>query len=77
MTANELINYFSSTYGLNKEWPDTCEVDAITYANCCQAVFEAAVFNNINCSWGGFYIISLGHNRGLMFKGVELILKIS
>lgn len=70
MTANELAKKFGDEYGFNP-WPSTFEVDAETYASCCQAVF-----NNILESKGGPWIsLRLGLSGGIMFKNVELLLK--
>lgn len=79
MTADELVSYFNRVFGLKTRWPKTFEVDAITYANCCQAIFnhiakngEAEILSN---DWI-LYRITLGkQTNGLMFKNVELILK--
>ncbi len=68
MTANELRKYFNDNYGIDKEWPSTHEVDAETYANCCQEIFDY-VNENLNVGW-----VHLGvNNNGLIFKTVELI----
>jgi hypothetical protein len=40
MTSNELRNYFNNTFGLKEKWPATYEVNAETYVNVCQAIFE-------------------------------------
>lgn len=70
MTANELKKYFNNTYNtLDKEWPKTFEVDAETYANCCQAVFD-----HINETLNERVFLGV-ENNGLMFKNVELIYK--
>jgi hypothetical protein len=69
MTANELRIHLNDTYGVEREWPHSIEVDAETYANCCQAVF-----NHVNENLFSGNIVSLGvENNGLMFKNVELI----
>lgn len=39
MTANELRNKFNNEFGLS-EWPKTYEVDAETYGNVCQCIFD-------------------------------------
>lgn len=75
MTANELHAYFNRVFGMNEQWPKTFEVDADTYGNCCQAIFNSfALVHDVghNCD---LYSIALGPSRGLMFKNVELILK--
>jgi hypothetical protein len=40
MTANELKEHLNRVFGIEKEWPRTYEVDAVTYANCVQEVFD-------------------------------------
>lgn len=78
MTANELISHLNNTYGIDKEWPKTYEVDAETYANCCQFRFNKYEIHEIlrivpgSCS---SFQIYLGKNRGLMIKNTELIFK--
>lgn len=77
MTANELQNHFSNTFGL-KAWPPTFEVDAETYGYVVQAVIDNKIKEvNEYFDWQkdhNFLDISLGENGGIMFKGVELIL---
>lgn len=73
MTSNELISHFNRVYGIEKEWPKTYEVDADTYANCCQFIFNK-LYDLYDRDEDITDHIS-GPNRGLMFKGVELILK--
>lgn len=67
MTANALRAQFNATFGLSGEWPRAYRVDAETYANCCQAVFD-----NVNEDFNKTVQLGIEHN-GLMFKGVELI----
>lgn len=80
MTANELKTRLISTFGLG-EWPKTFEVDAETYANCCQIVFKQAERDNItelyNSGKGDHALrrIYVGENNGLLFAGIELIYK--
>lgn len=69
MKADELVSHFDRIYGINKR-PLTYEVDSDTYANCCQAVFDELVKINRNRNIN----VYLGDNKGLMFKGVELLL---
>jgi len=73
VTAQELINHFNNTFGTN-QWPPTYEVDHETYANCCQAVFDYSV-KSLSSGYRVGYSIAIGKHDGLMFKGVELILK--
>lgn len=83
MTARELRNYMNNTYGQSlEEWPPTLEVDAITYANVLQ---ETILWNLKNYLYtlvpGSHYELTricVGVvQNGLIFKGVELILKAS
>lgn len=81
MTANELRSHFNRVFGIEKEWPKTYEVDAVTYAHCCQSLFDYIVENSddiifVSTTTREYGIrIWLGKNKGLMFKNVELILK--
>lgn len=78
MTANELRNHFNRTFGLRERlWPTTFEVDAETYGNCCQAVFDAELERQFpSVLQMEFRLeIALGPNNGLMFKNVELLIK--
>jgi len=80
MTTNELINFFNNTYGIDKEWPRTYEVDAETYLNVCQSVIEWSIARNLNVlrlegRIQGYHVgINVGPNKGIYFKNVELIL---
>jgi|SRR5215471_9820092 len=83
MTALELIHYLNSTYGFHKEWPETLEVDHETYANCCQFAFKESVLaeetNFPSPTKNPFLAIAVivgKANSGLIFKNVELLLKI-
>lgn len=79
MTAIELMRKFNTEFGMN-EWPVTYEVDADTYANCCQYVFSWSYENNIREIFRhgsgdlAMVRIGIGEHKGLMFKNVELIL---
>lgn len=72
MTAEELITHFNRVYGMSNPWPTTYEVDPITYAHCCQKIFDH--IKPTKDVMGGT-LIQLGPNKGLMFKNVELILQ--
>lgn len=82
MTTKELRSHFNRVFGMHRDWPRTYEIDAITYANCCQYVFarlyddcpdEHDIIDHI--SGKKLVRIHLGPNKSLMFKSVELILK--
>lgn len=72
MTANQLREFFSEEFGFLK-WPSTWEIDAQTYGHVCHAIFDYKLddLNRVGLS----ITIQLGINGGIMFKGVELILK--
>jgi len=77
MKSHELIKIFNDSHNLSHFWPITFEVDAETYANCCNAVFDWASVRNSTIDVEEYRSIrvSIGEHGGLMFKGVELILK--
>lgn len=79
-TVRDLIDYFNTEYGISKPWPETFEVSPSLYGECCQFVFEweAEHKGGVGLPEDRYhhYFIALGaKNKGLMFKGVELILK--
>lgn len=77
MTADELRLYFNDILsrggdpdGLPRSLPSIYEVDHETYANVCQYIFDKKA-DEVNQH---IIHIALGLNKGIMFKGVELIL---
>lgn len=76
MTTEELRIKFIYEFGLG-EWPRTYEVDAETYINVCNSIFEWAEKDQLVAEITGviFIRIALGPNRKIMFKNVELLLK--
>ncbi len=68
MTTNELSDKIASGSAYS-----TLEVDHETFANVCQFYFTSK--SNGQYPVQHIITISLGKNNGLMFKGVELILK--
>ena len=75
MTAEELHKFFNDRFQMG-QWPRSLEVDAATYGNVCQFIFEHQATRMISHNEEfSEVIISLGPNRGLMFKNVELIKK--
>lgn len=74
MTTIELRNKFNDEFRLG-EWPRTYKVDAETYGNVAQSIFNYACGDHKFEGNIGIYIV-LGPNRGLMFKDVELILEV-
>lgn len=78
MTVVELRAHLNDIYGLDREWPKTFEVDAETYVS----VFQEIVRNLLeihDCYHMATYIViemKFGKiENGLMYKGVELILR--
>lgn len=60
------------------EWSKSIDVDHETYANVCQDIFEHQFDNStltIHTKEFSQLSISVGPNKGIMFKNVELILK--
>lgn len=86
MTTDELRRKFNSKFGLD-EWPNSYEVDAETYANVCQSIFKYKVeygidtfpvtYNTVDGIKGHYINLGLGPNNGIMFKDIELILKLN
>ena len=70
MTTEELRNEMNRNFRVNQSWPKEYAVDAETYANVCQFIFEVKTRDP-----DGFILIAIGEKRGIMFKNVELILK--
>ncbi len=78
MTAQELmktINEYISVAGIENPLPDHLDVDAVTYANICQYVFDNHQEATITSKFVKHIEIAIGMNNGIMFKGIELILK--
>lgn len=73
MTAEELIRCMNADYN-SGPWPDSIEVDAETYANCCKYVFAK---RDVVVRLSDYEVIELmiTPNKNLLFKNVELILK--
>src|SRR5437660_10928446 len=56
-----------------KELPETMKVDAETYGNVCQYLFKNSQAIQMN---GVLFVdLAVGKNRGVMFKGIELLLE--
>jgi hypothetical protein len=78
VTANDLRTYLN---GISKsiEYPIILEVDAETYADVCQEIFNWHVGNHLVILVPGtgceLTHLALGQNNGIMFKNVELILR--
>ncbi len=72
MTVQELANKFNNEFGLDK-WEAKYEVDAETYANVCQFIFN----RNTKLKMNGIIDVHIvvGPNNGVLFKNVELIYK--
>lgn len=77
MTTEELRSIFNDRSEYSG-WPEKLEVDADTYGNVCQSAFNhilntQTIMHKTDKLY--FITVSLGPNNGIMFKGVELILK--
>jgi len=81
MTPNELRKVFNDHYdknGIEKSFPSPYEVDAETFGLVCQEAF-----NRLEKQATEFYEnpditiirIAIGPNNGIMFKGIELVIK--
>jgi len=81
MTTQELKEKFNSEFsyqGIGTPWPKTFEVDHETYANVIQDLldYHKSQGRIINLSNDVLSIdIYVGPNNGILFKGIELILK--
>lgn len=78
MTADQLRKHFNDTFGIDKPWPSQFEVDAETYGNVCQAVFDWHIKNHLYILEPGIGYqihIKVGLNGGIMFKNMELLLQ--
>lgn len=75
MTVQELRNLFNDTFsvGVEGKWPETYEVDHETYANICQFTFDH--HQKIRLNETMWVDVAVGSNNGIMYKGVELLLK--
>lgn len=73
MTTDELRRQMNNKLGLGM-WPKTYNVDAETYGNVCHTIFTSKPFIPGEDNQQVVYI-TLGPHNGIMFKGVELILR--
>ena len=69
MTVADLLDIFNNTYGL-KHWPNIYEVDHDTFANVCFHIFRHHTTAPQQIS------VALGSHAGIMFRGVEIVLKV-
>lgn len=76
MTPDELVQHFNnSASGVKARWPKVYYVDAATFGNVAQECinhltrYKDPVTNVRNID------LVIGSNNGIMFKGVEIILK--
>ncbi len=74
LTSNELRNFLNEKFGINTKWPPVIGVDEFTFAKICQEIFKEVDHTLIGTDKKVVQII-LGPNNGIMFKGVELILR--
>lgn len=78
MTAIELrqfINDIGNTKGVEAKLPDHLDVDPITYANVCQFIFDNHQEAVITSKFIKHIEVAVGINNGILFKGIELIVK--
>jgi len=74
MTSLELYLHMIELAGsVEKPFPETMEVDAETFANICQEIFNKKAPQPATTT--RVIQISIGKNNGIFFKGVEIILK--
>lgn len=78
MTADQLSKHFDRIYGYSR--PQTYEVDADTYANCCQFLFDQMKNKEDKivpetAHMPKFLPFPIGPNSGIIFNKVELILQ--
>jgi hypothetical protein len=75
MTIQELNRKLQSDYGIEKAWPRVYIVDAETYGNVCQAIFDnMSRFKELSIE-GWTVKIFVGESNGIMFKNIELLLR--
>jgi len=77
MTTIELRNYLKDNFRLDEPFPETFEVDAETYANVCQFLFNLKAEEMEEHGIEPIKYMAkvwLGKHNGVLFKGVELIL---
>jgi hypothetical protein len=76
MTPTELRLHMNELYG-PQPWPKVHHVDAETYGNVCQEVFDYLIHKhayNLEAGMGYHLDISVGFNGGLMYRNVELVI---
>lgn len=71
MTIEKFREMLNSSYGIEHNWPKELIVDSDTYANVCHHILWRKSME-IN---GRVVQIGTGRNGGIMFKGIELILR--
>lgn len=79
MTASELKSLLQERFGIQDNWPPTFVVDAETYANICQSIFDTKIImeglHEIRGGLAEIPIIVGPVKNGIMFKNVELIIR--
>ncbi len=83
MKADEFRHQLNTEYGTDKPFPKTLEVDIETYVACFQDIIEHKykqgdffrLGNSADGLYNSYHIACGTKHQGLMFKGVELILK--
>lgn len=75
MTAAELKLHMNELYGPHKVWPKVHYVDAETYGNVCQEIFDYYIYKHAYqlAPGVGYHLdITVGFNGGINYRGVEL-----
>lgn len=67
MTLSELLRELNNTYGMCRPWPKSKVVDADTYGHVVHEIISAT-------AQGGQVTLYLGPRKGVLFRGVELVL---
>lgn len=77
MTPDELRKKLNDEFGVEKEWPHVYVVDSDTYARVCSEIFTKLIVkgNYFDMGLRKELTIVVGLNGGVMFKGVELLLR--
>lgn len=79
MTSDELRRVFNDYYdkhGLEKPIESPYHVDAETYGHVCSEILSTKLETGAALIFGnGIVIVDVGPNRGILFKGVELLIK--
>jgi hypothetical protein len=77
VTALELKDKLDKEFPIGEHWPKTYEVDSETYFNVLQHILRYRIQNDNFVFIGPFKTVELilGPANGIMFKGVELLIR--